>query len=250
MWPFGKKAKQPEAKTVEEKPKPEPPSEVKLECPICKQTLEKYSKSRFKCPHCRNWIYFRDNRLMTRETYEKLREEYYERRYEESLREIFLEDLAKLGLNEEMFRRREQELLKKTGVTPKKNAVLRSLFNETILKIKDLNEMQERYHNLAIILNREGEETFNILQAAAKTRLAALKKEGFKKVYIVPSQNCEACKQWSGKIMTIEEALKSMPIPIRECKNYPYNENCPFCVCFYDPEYDEEYLMAKFRDSR
>jgi len=249
MWPFIKKAKKPEAKIVEEKPKPEPhpevkpepPLMVKLECPTCKQSLERHSRNRFKCPHCRNWIYFLGNRPVTREDHERLREKYYQDRHEECLKQSMAEDLAKLGLNEEMIQQREQDFVRKTGVSPKKFTVVLSLFNETILKLKDLNEMEERYHNLAIILNKGGEESFHILKAAAKTKLAALKKEGFKNVYILTSQMCAACKQVDGEVLSIEEALRTMPIPIKECTNYPYNENRSFCICSYNPEYDDEY---------
>ena len=228
MWPFSKKKKQPE---------------VKLECPTCKQTLEKYLKNRFKCPHCRNWIYFWDERLVTKEENTLLRDEYYRRRHEERLQQSLTEDLAKLGLSEKMFQRREQELLRTTGVTPKKAAVILSLINETILKLKDLNEMETRYNSLAIILNRGGEESFHVLKSAAKIKLAALRKEGFKNVSILTCQMCEACKQVDGKILSIKEALKTMPIPIKECTNYPYNENRSFCVCSYEPECDDDYMM-------
>jgi len=54
---------------------------------------------------------------------------------------------------------------------------------------------------------------------------------------------CEACKQVDGKILSIKEALKTMPIPIKECTNYPYNENRSFCVCSYEPECDDDYMM-------
>jgi len=200
-------------------------------------------KNRFKCPHCRNWIYFWDERLVTKEENGRLKDEYYRKRHEEQLQQTLAEDLAKLGLSEKMFQRREQELLRTTGAIPKKAAVILSLFNETILKLKDLNEMEERYHNLAIILNRGGEESFHILKAAAKTKLAALKKEGFKNVSILTCKMCEACKQVDGKVLPIKEVLKTMPIPIKECTNYPYNENHSFCVCSYEPECDDDYMM-------
>ena len=135
MWPFTKKEKPSEKKTVEEEPKqpiqlkfdpvatqrwldskkaesekkePEPAPEVKLECPTCKQTLEKFSYRRFKCPQCCNWIYFKAGRLVTKEERDKIQEEYY--------RKAKADELAEIGITEEMIQQREQELISKTGV--------------------------------------------------------------------------------------------------------------------------------------
>ena len=260
MWPFSKKAKQPEVKLDEEKLKqsiaaqlvfdpvtmqlkikpkePEETPEVKLECPTCKGVLEKYSMRRFKCPLCRNWIYFRRNRLLSMAEYDQQKQEEYKQWQRESL----AEDLTKLGLNEAMYQQREQELLETTGVAPTKTSVTMSLFNENIMKVRDLNEREERYDRLAIILNRAGEESFHILKAGAKTKLAALKKEGFTNVSLFTSGECEACKPLNGKILSIEEAARTMPLPIKECKNHPYNETRSFCICSYEPEYDDAYL--------
>jgi hypothetical protein len=96
--------------------KPEPPKEVKWECPTCKQAFPpRATRSRFKCPHCRNWVYWLGDNLMTMQDHERLQEKYYQDRYQEGLRQSMAEDLAKLGLTDEMFQRREQELLRKTG---------------------------------------------------------------------------------------------------------------------------------------
>lgn len=276
MWPFSKKIKVllSEEKTLDEeklKPKiafqliidpetkqlkikskesesPRKESEstlaVKLECPTCKQALEKYSRFRFKCPHCRNWIYYsRDDRLVTKEEYDRLRAEYNEA----WLQRAKEEELATIGLDEAMIQRRAKDLLTKTGVTQNRFAVIQHLFNETILKLKDLNEMEERYRNLAGILNRAGEESFSILKAAAKTRLAIFRKEGFKNVSIVAGQGCEACRQLDGKVLSITEALRTNPLPIKECANYPWNEELSFCTCWYSSEWDEEYCDRQAR---
>ena len=277
MWPFKKKAKQPEPKSGEEKvkqnielqvtfdpstkqlkmkpkepeqppKKPVQPKEIKWECPTCKQAFPgRATRSRFKCPHCRNWVYFLGDDLMTKVDHGRLAEKYYQDRYEERYRERMGEDLtADLGLTEEMLQRREQELLRSTGVQPKKFTVILSLFNETILKVKDLHEMENRYYSLAIILNKAGEECFHILKALAKTKLAALKKEGYKNVSIITGRMCEGCQKVDGKVLSIEEALKTMPIPIRECENFPYNEKHSFCiVCDYVGEVDDEYWQNK-----
>ena len=261
MWPFTKKEKLPETETVEEEPKqplqlkfdpvatqrwldskkaepekkePEPAPEVKLECPTCKQKLEKFSYRRFKCPQCRNWIYFKSGRLVTKEESEKIREEYY--------RQAKTVELAKIGMTEEMIQQREQELISKTGTTPNKYSVIQSLFNEITRKVKDLSEKEERYLMLAVILNRAGEESFHILRAAQKTRLAIHRKDGFRNVSIIARGECEVCTRLNGKVFSIKDSLRTMPLPIKECTEHPYNEDLSFCSCWYSSEYDDEYM--------
>jgi ribosomal protein L37AE/L43A len=67
--------------------RPEPPKEMKWECPTCKKAFPgRVTRSRFKCPHCRNWIYFLGDSPVTKEDHERLAEKYYETRYQERLR--------------------------------------------------------------------------------------------------------------------------------------------------------------------
>lgn len=223
------------------KEEPAPARQVKMECPNCAKPLEKYSTHRFKCPHCRGWIYYRDSTLWTMADFDRNREECHWRRNEEWQQQQLVEGLTSLGLTEEQFRRRELELTQKDGAAPTRSSVIMSLFNESILKVKDLHEQERRYHDLAILLNRGGEDVFHILRAAAKAKLAAYKKDGLKKVNILNSQMCGACTRQYGRVMTIAKADETMPIPIKTCKNFPYNEEKPFCICSFEPEYDDEY---------
>ena len=264
MWPFSKKAKLVETKSVEEKPsqplqlkfdpvatqrwldskkaesenkKPIPEPELKLECPTCKEVLEKFSYQRSKCPKCRNWIYFKGGRLVTKEERDKIQEEFYQK--------AKADELAKVGMTEEMIQKREQELVSKTGVKQNRYSVIMSLFNETLLKLKSLDEMEQRYIKLAGILNRAGEGMFHILQCAQKTRLAIYRREGYKNVRIVTHEECEACSKLEGKVLSITEALKTMPLPIKECRAFPWNEEHSFCSCWYSSEDDDEYIQSQ-----
>lgn len=135
MWPFKKKAKQPEPIIKEEEPpqnielkvtfdpvanklimkpeepeplekRPEPPKEMKWECPTCKKALpERATRSRFKCPHCRNWVYFLDKNLVTEEERARHWEE-QARRWEEKDRVQAKEEIKQLHkqMKEEIIR--------------------------------------------------------------------------------------------------------------------------------------------------
>ncbi|MDD8011336.1 MAG: hypothetical protein PHH18_09185 [Acidobacteriota bacterium] len=267
MWPFIKKKQPPETKPIEDglkekiasqlifdpltkrlKIKPnkleplttgvEAETKIILECPTCKEKLVKYSVNRFKCPHCRKWIYYRDHTLFTMEEYHRRREEYFRRRQEEWQRQELKEGLESIGLTEKQFLLREQELAKKAGIAPTKISVTMSLFNEFILKVKDQHEQEQKYRNLAIMLNTSGLNVFHILKAGAKAKLAAYKKDGIKNVYLLTGRMCEVCMKLDGQVMTIAKALENMPIPIQTCKNHPYNDDMPFCICSYEPEYE------------
>jgi len=205
MWPFKKKNNQPEIEA--------PKAGVKLECPTCKQALEKYSKSRFKCPHCGNWICFWDGRLVTQEEKNCLREERQKKYYEEGLKEGIL---SSLGLTFKEFKERESKLTSGSGVPPKEAAVIMSLFNENMLKTKNLRQMEQRYLDVARYLNRMAEDSFHLQKAAAHARLAALKKEKFSKVYILTMNNCDACRQYeaSGPGLEIRCSLERISIGV------------------------------------
>jgi hypothetical protein len=54
-------------------------------------------------------------------------------------------------------------------------------------------------------------------------------------------QTCPACKRVHEKLLTIEEALRTMPIPIKTCANRADNKSYAFCSCSYFPEDNEEF---------
>lgn len=219
-------------------PKPITPGE-KLECPFCKQFIDKYSR-RGKCPLCKNWVYYFNGLLYSKEESERVKDEFYRKRYQAR---ASADAFSEFGISDEMVEKRESELTGSSGRKPTKAAVFMSLFNEGILKEKDLREQERKYMEAARVLDRMGEDSFHLQKAAALSRLAALKTEKFSKVYILATGNCDKCKALDGKVMTIEEAKKTLPIPIREgCNNKGEGDKYSICVCSYEGEADEEYL--------
>lgn len=54
------------------------------------------------------------------------------------------------------------------------------------------------------------------------------------KVEILSSDNsCESCQSQNGKIYTVEEAIKTRPLPCKECNN-----KMGYCRCVYVPVVD------------
>jgi hypothetical protein len=117
-----------------------------------------------------------------------------------------------------------------------------SLFNENILKVKNLREKERLYMEASRDLDRMGEDSFPLQKAAALSRLAALKKEKYSSVYILSNNQCDACRELDGTVMTIEVAKKTMPIPIRECLNKCDGDKYPICICSFEGEADDDFI--------
>ncbi|MFH2108220.1 MAG: hypothetical protein ABII93_06080 [Chrysiogenia bacterium] len=262
MWPFKKKTDNPEpakpeinieatkrmlekkAAAAQKETAPDDPKPItsgeKLECPSCKQLIEKYSK-RSKCPLCKNWVHYFNGRLYTPEKSRRVKDEFYSKRYQNRAPIDF-------GFTEEMMQQREQKMVGTSGMKTSRASVFMSLFNEktlTVMKTGDMRELERLYMEAAQTLDRMGKDSFGLQKSAALTRLAALKLEKFKKVYILSQGNCDACRELDGKVMTIEEAEKTMPIPIREgCNNRGEGDKYSICVCFYNGKADDEYIKS------
>ncbi len=202
-------------------------------CPYCKKTLNYIPVKDVPCPFCGNVIYVRQSK----EKKEQL--EYYDRLLSESkessifIKKIF-ESIKGWTLNEDDFNNRKNFLILKTGKVPKDTDVLRSLLLE--LQAKGIIV----YSHLALILNWEGKDTYQFLFNARRTELSNLKKSKIvQKVKIISGakqgeiESCPECKELHGKIFTIDEALKLMPLPNKNCTCKIYDKNKGICRCTY-----------------
>ena len=70
---------------------------------------------------------------------------------------------------------------------------------------------------MAHFLRVEGRSFFHVLREIQKCDLMVYKQVGFKKVRILTTKedSCKACSKLEGKVLTIEEALKTMPLPVK-----------------------------------
>jgi len=103
----------------------------------------------------------------------------------------------------------------------------------------DLHKKSMDHYEKAINLSKKGKDPFKQLWLASKIRLLRYKKsEVVKKVSILSGDGCVSCKKQNGKIYSISEALKKMPIPNKNCSYHlhPKNKKYSFCRCIYLPE--------------
>lgn len=172
-------------------------------------------------------IYVRKGRLLTKEELEKHEEKLMRAWQEEKTRTY----LGRLGLSLEAFNKRRKEMIKSGISEPNDIDIIMSLFNEQVATEKDYGKLSSSYYELALILEEEGREYFHVLKLSSIMRLKELRKQGWKEVEILSCGCCSYCESLNGKRLTIEQALKELPIPHRDCPH----ENTVFCTCSYEP---------------
>jgi len=200
--------------------------ERKAECPYCHKSLSKIPGSKTKCPHCGEFMFVRtrpkDNVrvVITKDEAEKIKEEWHEI----AITEEFKKRLSDSPLfSEKKYLAVKDSLSKKFGFPPKEDDVLWGLSNyllQEYIKKDDWQEIKMIYFNQALFLHEQGKDCFYILKEVARCELIILEKlDYFKRVEILTcnDQSCPECQKLSGKVFTIEQALKEMPIPVKEC---------------------------------
>lgn len=198
---------------------------AKSACPYCDTILEKIPKRKSPCPNCQNIIFIRNKKMVT------------ERK---AVMQDFIKNNEYYGANDLEYSQIENDLRNKFGFEPKPNDVVWSYYNNLILrniKSKNYSNLKMLYYSMAIMLNQEKKEFFNLLQESRKMELMEYKKHGFiKKVKISTAGKgnaCDICMLQDNATYTIEEALKKMPIPNKNCTHTLYDEKRGFCRCMY-----------------
>lgn len=207
----------------------------KVKCPYCHKTLEKKPIRKSKCPNCNQYMYVRNNKLVTEERAKVIDE----KRKIEREKSYIINQLEELQISEEDFYRLEKNIMNKSGKKPHYADVILRLFQEYRSKNKAYRESSGSYYSMALFLNREKRECLPFLSLSAKMKLKEYQAQEFiDKVMILTAgeQSCPSCQKLDGKIFTIEEALKIMPLPNKNCTFHLYDEKKSFCRCSYTAE--------------
>jgi hypothetical protein len=209
-------------------------------CPYCGEELEKRPKRKKKCPFCQNFIYVRtlpatrEKVLVTEEQAQRIQKE-WDRIWR---RNKWLDTLKTYGITEEIFESHKKSLSDQWKRVVADSDIIWSLFNELLqenMKLGDFHTLKMLYHNMAFFLDEEGQEFFGVLVERQRMELMEYKTQcGVAKVRITTSaDSCPACKKLDGKVLTIQKALKTMPIPCKECTTTMYSKREGFCRCMY-----------------
>jgi len=203
-------------------------------CPYCGEGLRVPPQRKKKCPFCKRPIYvkstpeIRDKRLMTEaqaEEAEKLWNAYH-------LRQESIATLLSVGLDEKDL---QQE--RALGAGTDSEAVV-ALLRRFAAATEKLHLRSSAFRHLAIYADKEGEPFYDLLAEAARSQVLRLKESRVTKVEILtggPDSSCAECETQAGKIFTVGEALRLMPLPCRDCTSVLFSTRPGYCGCTYIP---------------
>jgi hypothetical protein len=198
-------------------------------CPYCMGILGRKPKRNINCPFCQKEIYVRpqsmifENSLLTAE---------------DALVVDHLSELNRLGIKIEDFMLERDQLRQKFGVEITSVDIFWSVLRQAMLKTRDRAVIKKLQRCLTAFSEDLGQDFLYILQRAAKMQLLEFRNDGFsKQVRIIANpDSCPSCRQLDGKIYTIEEALRLMPLPHSGCTQKIAKNISGFCRCSYQAE--------------
>jgi len=177
----------------------------KIECPYCKQQLDKAPARKTKCPHCGNQIFVRKRELVTEEEAQVL---------------DWVSRLEDYGLTEQKFEKIRNELSKRFKTKATVNDTIWSFFNSWINAHPISERTKNVYYEMARLVSMEGRDSKPLIEAALKSQLTYFKSQGVKQVWVSnygmrndDSNTCPECVKLHGKRFQIDDALTKMPIP-------------------------------------
>jgi len=103
-----------------------------------------------------------------------------------------------------------------------------------LVRLGDYAGMAALYREISRVLHDEGKDFYFMAQHAIKMDLAAIfHAGGTERVAITTAGHraCEPCRLLEGKILSIMEAMTTMPLPVREC-------DAGLCCCIYTPHFE------------
>jgi hypothetical protein len=189
----------------------------KIKCPYCNNVLDRKPSRKKKCPFCGKYIYVRNKKLVTEE------------------RANIIDELKRFNFTDNQYKESKKILERKFGHKPNYYDVIWHICNKEIIKNRNnYNELRFLYYNMALFLNNRNKDCFQILQQAKKMDLLYFKSINNEEV-VINGGICPSCQKLNGKIFKIDDALKQMPIPNKNCTNIRHDKKRSFCLCYYDP---------------
>lgn len=230
---FGKKQKQSSIEITSEHSYEDSVITNKVNCPYCNNELKTMPTKNKKCPFCGEEMHVKSKLrgdlkvLVTEEQAINIDKEKKNRSTEKKYKYqsgLFLSDIQY-----------EEKRLTWTNKYGDSNRSIRdfiwSNFNEYIAKHPtDYFNLMSTYLEMANFLQEEDKNPFQMLQQARKMELLRYKSEGIRSVEILSYGGCTHCNELNGKKFLITDALRTMPIPNKECEYHNGFCRCGYCA--------------------
>ncbi|GEM_PF-6675267 len=202
-------------------PKP-PPKQSALICPHCQYLFEKVSGSKRRCPQCKGEIIVRtDNRvklLFTPEGAERFDAD-RQRRYNRN--NLIREYVG--WVDGGIFDEQKAVLKTTTNRTLSDEEFTLHLLNEQLESKESQDDLwlqRQLYFTIARLQNQMGLDPYDAKAAFFRCDLlhSAQQFGHDSKVRVHTGCKCDDCGKVDGKVMSIQEALVRMPLPVRGCE--------------------------------
>ncbi len=194
-------------------------------CPYCGTVFDSVPTRKRKCPSCGKAVLvksrFPDRRkvLVTEEQAQSIAHEWADYHQDNKL----ARRLQTYGVTDSEKRQVEIELTERFGQAPSRADLAwgaANLKTEQAMRKHDLEALSHLYWFMSRQLFEEGRDYFAVAQDSERCYLQYLRNMGFAKVKVIGANDdfvCPACAAVQGKVFTIQQALKTMPIPVKEC---------------------------------
>lgn len=217
----------PKAREPAKPPKAEP--QPSANCPHCGHTFEKMPSRKRKCPTCGESVIVKKDPateqkiLMTEKQASAAdvawKQIYFVRRW-----------ARRLEITESEVHSRHAKMA--PGTSPRD--ALWSIMNERSQGASDHTESKMALFEMGLFLHEEGRDNLKVMQEAARAQLREIRSVGIRdEVKIFSEGGCDTCRALDGTVLTIEQALKTMPIPCPECVHDVNDSGRGWCRCMY-----------------
>lgn len=162
-------------------------------------------------------------------------------------REKWLDVLDCYGITKDEYYRLKVQLSHKSKTGASDHDVIWSFLNRLVqdkMVTANFRDLSMLYHSMALFLEEDGENFFDMLQEAQRMKLMEYKEGGIiaqVQISTAGYQSCASCQRLEGKIYAIDDAFREMPIPNKECTTPSLNLKQGFCRCryvAYDPDWE------------
>jgi len=190
-------------------------------CPYCVEQLKKKPEARTKCPHCGKYIYVKRGKPVTVEQAEAIETEWTRMLTEEANNK----DREEFGIGLD-----EYEKMKRGSSKTHAEIIYALAWGH----LKAGDKPPSGYYSLALFAKNHGLDFMPARMEAARQEILGYRDQEFiTRVSIVACENgtCNRCRKADGQSYKIEEALNSMPLPIKGCTCDDH-----FCICSYAPK--------------